>query len=85
MQLMAVGAQSPGLWQSQLAAVAVRQMSGSGLPNPQPPSLYPQNEIQVNPSISAWEGSFKNDIVQGVTFCDTSTKGIGHRCKWVRG
>jgi hypothetical protein len=29
MQLMALGAQSPGIWQSQLAAAAVRQMSNN--------------------------------------------------------
>jgi hypothetical protein len=47
-QLMALGGQSPGLWQSQLAAAAVRQMSNSNLGNnSQPPNLYPQNEIQV--------------------------------------
>ena len=54
MQLMALGAQSPGLWQSQLAAVAVRQMTNSSLAssNPPPPNLYPQNEIQVNEHIT---------------------------------
>ena len=61
MQLMALGANSPGLWQSQLAAVAARQLSqqdrdsgpsrSSGAPIlPPPPSLPPQvspNEIQA--------------------------------------
>jgi hypothetical protein len=48
MQMVALGSQSPGIWQSQLAAAAVRQMSNSGLANNPPPSLYPQNELQVN-------------------------------------
>ena len=62
MQIMALGANSPGLWQSQLAAVAARQLSQNnesrgattGLPVPglpPPPPLTslqsPPNEIQA--------------------------------------
>lgn len=42
MQLMALGANSPGLWQSQLAAVAARQLSTSDRSLP-----APANEIQA--------------------------------------
>ena len=51
MQLMALGAQSPGIWQSQLAAAAVRQMSNNP-PAPAGQNLYPQNELQVNVKLS---------------------------------
>jgi hypothetical protein len=49
MQLVAMGSQSPGIWQSQLAAAAVRQMSntGHGGGSASSQNVYPQNELQV--------------------------------------
>ena len=53
MQLMALGANSPGLWQSQLAAVAARQLSQQERDRPSlPPTLPPPPPIppQISPN-----------------------------------
>ena len=69
MQLVALGSQSPGIWQSQLAAAAVRQMSNSA---PGGQNLYPQNELQVTISNIPFYTSFVHQV--GMSICSVTTK-----------